>query len=215
MNAVILRTLPVPNPQQLFIAEKVTPAARHWALGWPSFEQARTDVQGRAEFCAYTARSACSCGRTPPGTRRRIAACFSSSRESSSRSSGNRHRSAGCSDQKTIADRGASRRRDQRRLWERHFARSTAVLGRQLVINGTNVPIVGVAAREFFGPVLGVRNPDLWVPLMMQHTLRYSSNASVSIPADLRQPWPPQELIQWLQVFVRVPRAKRPRWRPS
>jgi predicted permease len=40
---------------------------------------------------------------------------------------------------------------------------------------------------------------------MMQHTLRYSANASSSTPADLRQPWPPQDLIQWLNVFARVP----------
>src|SRR5262249_46836989 len=58
-----------------------------------------------------------------------------------------------------------------------------------------------------FGTTLAVRAPDLWVPLAMQPVVRYSMNASSHGQADGRKPWPPQEEIEWLNVFVRVPRG--------
>jgi predicted permease len=52
-----------------------------------------------------------------------------------------------------------------------------------------------------------MRNPDVWVPLKMQPTIRYAFNASSSDDADQQKPWPPQPEIAWLRMFVRVPQA--------
>src|SRR5690349_7473245 len=54
LNAVILRDLPVPNPQQLFSAQKAAPGRQFLYYSWPSFTQVRKDLEGRAEVCAYT-----------------------------------------------------------------------------------------------------------------------------------------------------------------
>jgi predicted permease len=78
-------------------------------------------------------------------------------------------------------------------------------VGQSLIINGGSYTIVGVAAREFFGPIVAIRNPEIWIPLMMQHEARYASNASNSDTADPRRPWPPQDQIQWLSLLLRVP----------
>jgi predicted permease len=51
--------------------------------------------------------------------------------------------------------------------WERRFARDKGVIGRTAQINGLPVTIVGVAAPEFFGVVVGSL-PDFWIPLTAQ-----------------------------------------------
>jgi predicted permease len=205
LNAVILRDLPVPNPQQLYHAQKFSPGRQFLYYSWPSFEQVRTDLEGRAEVTAYT---------NPNGMQVRPDAASKAPAERGLvqlvsgeffqvfRQQAQIGRLLGPEDNRQLGAHPVAVISDG--FWERHFARSPGVLGRQMIINGTNVTIIGVAAREFFGPVLAVRNPDAWLPLMMQHTLRYSANASTTTPADIRQPWPPQELIEWLNVFVRV-----------
>ena len=50
--------------------------------------------------------------------------------------------------------------------WRRRFGRDAATLGRVIRINGTPITIVGIAPRSFFGEQVGVA-PDLWVPLTM------------------------------------------------
>jgi predicted permease len=50
-----------------------------------------------------------------------------------------------------------------------------------------------------------LRNPDAWIPLMMQHEIRYAFNASASDNSDGTKPWPPQPGIEWLSLFARVP----------
>lgn len=64
-------------------------------------------------------------------------------------------------------------------LWERAFGRAPNVIGRDVVINGTHVTIVGVAAREFRGinPLI----PDVWIPFML------GARAGVA-PGRLRDP---------------------------
>jgi predicted permease len=50
--------------------------------------------------------------------------------------------------------------------WRRRFGRDAATLGRVIHINGSPITIVGVAPPGFFGEQVGVA-PDLWVPLTM------------------------------------------------
>ena len=51
--------------------------------------------------------------------------------------------------------------------WNTRFAADPAIVGRQITVNNVPVTVVGVAARNFAGVWLESR-PDLWVPLAME-----------------------------------------------
>ncbi len=51
--------------------------------------------------------------------------------------------------------------------WKRRFNQDPAIIGKTIRVNGYPLTIVGVAARGFDGEVVG-DNVDLWVPLMME-----------------------------------------------
>ena len=54
--------------------------------------------------------------------------------------------------------------------WQRRFGRDASVLGKTLAIGPTVFKIIGVAAPEFFGTTVG-ESPDLWIPLAMNAQL--------------------------------------------
>ena len=54
LNAIVLRDLPVPNPQQLYAANTYHAADVSPRYSWPYVEQAQRDVEGRAELFAAT-----------------------------------------------------------------------------------------------------------------------------------------------------------------
>jgi predicted permease len=53
------------------------------------------------------------------------------------------------------------------RYWETELNSDPAVVGKNLIINGTNFTVVGVTPKEFFGERVR-RPPDFWLPLSFQ-----------------------------------------------
>jgi predicted permease len=88
-------------------------------------------------------------------------------------------------------------------FWQRRFAASPSILGQGITLNDAHFTIVGVAPPGFSG-VWADTPADVWIPLMMQATVRYAGNRS-SHNGDDDKPWPPQEQIQWLDILARVP----------
>ena len=50
--------------------------------------------------------------------------------------------------------------------WQRRFGRDPSVVGKTLTLNSTTFTIIGVTPPEFFGTSVG-ESPDLWIPLAM------------------------------------------------
>ncbi len=50
--------------------------------------------------------------------------------------------------------------------WQRRFARDPSAIGKTLKIGSTVCKVIGVAAPDFFGTSVG-ESPDLWIPLAM------------------------------------------------
>ena len=62
--------------------------------------------------------------------------------------------------------------------WQRRFQRDPGIVGRELIVGGASLTVIGITAPGFFGPYLAFRNPDVWIPLTMQSDMRYAFNAS-------------------------------------
>ena len=87
-------------------------------------------------------------------------------------------------------------------FWQRRLAASPGVLGQQIQLNGTSFTIVGVASRKFSG--VWTESPvDLWLPLIMQHSIRYAQHYSAN-NAQPNRPWAPQDGMTWLDVILRA-----------
>jgi predicted permease len=86
--------------------------------------------------------------------------------------------------------------------WQRRFAGDPGVIGHKVTVNNVPFSIVGVAARGFFGARAG-SEPDFWMPLTMQADVHYHDHYS-DISAEPLKPWIPQDRIRWLELIVRV-----------
>jgi predicted permease len=54
-------------------------------------------------------------------------------------------------------------------FWKRTFGGDTSVIGRDILLNGARLQVVGVAREGFTGTTVGVA-PDVFVPIIMQRT---------------------------------------------
>jgi predicted permease len=60
--------------------------------------------------------------------------------------------------------------------WTRRFHNDPAVLGKTIVLNGMKLSIIGIAPPDFTGDIVGA-SPDVWLPLSMHDALRPNAKA--------------------------------------
>lgn len=92
-------------------------------------------------------------------------------------------------------------------FWQRRFGGDPGVIGRTLPVNNVPFTIVGVAEPTFRG-IWAASTVQVWVPLVMQPALEYRSN-SATVSTNAEEPWPPNPRVYWLNVAVRAPRNQR------
>jgi predicted permease len=76
--------------------------------------------------------------------------------------------------------------------WRRRFGLSSGVVGRTLTMNGTTYNILGVTPPRFSGDTIG-EPTDLWIPIMMQDQVMQER------PGLLNNPNPP-----WVRILARM-----------
>jgi predicted permease len=86
-------------------------------------------------------------------------------------------------------------------FWRRRFNAAADVVGRDITFNGVHFTIVGVASPGFSGVWLEAP-VEAWIPVMMQHDVKYTQNFSAE-NADMLAPWVPQDGLRWLDVLAR------------
>jgi len=178
MNAVMLRSLPVQEPDRLVLFGNGKWAGiiddlpnRSWQLfSYPFYRQVQRENQVFSGVTAMMSlgndvRAAVEGAKAPEPVRARLVA-------------GTYFSVLGVN---AIAGRAFTDAEDQTpgghpvavisySWWQRRFGRDLSVVGKTLAIGSTVYKIIGVAPPEFFGTSVG-ESPDLWIPLAMNERL--------------------------------------------
>jgi predicted permease len=201
LNAVLLKSLPLPDPEQLFLFRQSARFAENTRFSYPMFQNMRVTMPSSASLAAMTwpADFYTRVGNGQPEMMQGQLV------------SGNYFQTL-----ETYATLGRLLATDDDDIaagspvavisygcWERCFGRDPGVVGRTMIVNGTPVEVIGVAAPGFFGVRAGTA-PDFWLPVTMQSAVHYAQHYSQSEAAGLNKPWMAQPDIRWLQFVARV-----------
>ena len=175
VNAVMLKSLPVEKPEELVLFSDTTsegtsledtPRTGQWhRFSYASYEYLRDHNQSFQELAALRS------GESRLSVRKTDAEANAATRASGHLVTGNyfsllgvravRGRVLTPDDDKASAVPAAVM---SHRYWEQELNSDSSVVGKTLIINGTNFTVVGVTPREFFGARVR-RPPDFWLPL--------------------------------------------------
>ena len=208
VNAIVLRTLPVPDPQQLCVAEvhSAGVAEHAYILSGPTFTRVRDALAQRKVAELFAATSVAGMQLQPAGDptpARGSVQLVSGEYFQVLRQQPQAGRLFTPADNKNVGGHPVAVISDT--YWRRRLNGAPDAVGRQISINGAPFTIVGITRPRFFGTTVSLRAPDVWIPYVMQADVRYSQNVSNSDNSDARKPWTPQPTIEWLNIFARVP----------
>ena len=175
VNAVMLKTLPVQNPEELVLFSDTasegtsledTPRTGQWhRFSYESYEYLRDHNQSFQELAALRS------GESRLSVRQTDSQANAAARASGHLVTGNyfsmlgvramRGRVLTPEDDKAGAAPAAVM---SHRYWEQELNSDPAAIGKNVIINNTNFTVVGVTPPEFFGERVR-RPPDFWIPL--------------------------------------------------
>jgi predicted permease len=204
VNAVVLRTLPVPRPSELYAAKSIGTYGSDNLYSVPTLVHAQDELRSTgAQLAAATDLA---------GMELQSSADASPSRGQAQLVSGDYFdvleqrpefgRLLTRADNASVGESPVAVVSDA--YWRRHFGSSTDLTRRTVTVNGTLFSIVGVTRPKFFGTTVSLHAADVWIPFMMQPVVRYEGDSSAH-NADRQKPWPSQVGLAWLNLFVRVP----------
>lgn len=207
VNAIVLRSLPVADPHQLYAAEAHAPGREYGQImSAPTFFEMRDAIArpNGAELFAATSPTGMQLqpgsGETPT---RATVQLVSGEYFTALRQQPQAGRLLTAADNVTVGAHPVVVLSDG--YWRRRLNAAPDAVGRTIMVNGASFTVIGITRPGFFGTTLTLRSPDAWIPFTMQPVVRYNANASNSDDSDPRKPWPPQPNIEWLNVFVRIP----------
>jgi len=212
INAIVLRPLPVPQPEELYLAQVTRPGDVNLRFSYPVFESARELLAGRAELCAQSSieavriatRSGAGVSTSPQPARMQLVSgnCFAVLRQRAQVG-----RLLGPGDDLTRGGPPVVVISDG--FWTRRFGRAATVVGSELFVNGAAVTVVGVTTPEFFGATVDSRGLDLWAAVVMQAELDFAGTVRIT-NGDTDRPWPSQRELAWVDILLRIPSGGLP-----
>jgi predicted permease len=166
VNAVLFKTLPVTNPEQLVLLRWESPHNVTDSLPYPTFAQLRENSQGFAGMFAFCNLGLITSSDGRPGI------------AGGQLVSGSYFSVLGV---QAAAGRTFTSEEDRvpggeplavisYRYWKLQFGLDPAAVGKSITLNGVPFTIIGVSAPGFDGVAVGDA-PDIWLPMMMQAQL--------------------------------------------
>jgi putative ABC transport system permease protein len=193
LDQVLLRLLPVKNPQQLVL---LTMRGRHYGNNWGgnaiSYPMFR-DFQGHNEvFSGMFCRFPIAGSLTVDGRSERVALELVSGTYFSTLGVGPALGRLFTPEDDRVPN-GAPYVVLSYDFWKSRFAGDTAIVGKSLILNNYKMTVVGVAQAGFDGVELGF-SPKIFVPIMMQ------SHVLIGIPEDMLK----ARRNRWVNAFGRL-----------
>jgi predicted permease len=203
INTVLLKTLPVPRPDQIYFLTSTDGVRPVNVFSYPVLRQMERAAAGKAELGAYD-------GVEPLPLARRGGRAIAAATELVSggyfRALGIqpwRGRWIGAGDNRALAASPVAVL--SYGFWRRVYG-GAPMLGKTITLHKTALSVIGIAPPGFTG--LEAANPvDVWAPVMMQPALG-AGDSDWSISGNDSQPFPPQEREMWLRVFARLPQPR-------
>ena len=201
VNAVLLKSLPVANPEQLLFIKANDKWAENTRFSYPAFQSMRTSLPHAVSVAAMTWPTdffAALGGAQPEMV---IGQLVSGNYFQTLETYPTLGRLLNSADDELIG--GSPVAVISYGCWQQRFGRDPGVIGRKILVNGMPLVVVGVAAPGFFGARADAA-PEFWLPISMQSNLHYQAHYSQTEAADLAKPWLSQPDIRWLQFVLRV-----------
>jgi predicted permease len=200
LNAVLLKSLPVPHPEQLLLVRQNDSPADQSLFSYPLFQRLRRQSPDSALVAAMSWADSYYIATGGGPQERALGQLVSGNYFQVFETYPVLGRLFTPEDDSKLS--GSPVAVISYPYWQKHFGGDPNVTGHTVDVNQVPFTIVGVIARGFFGARTG-SEPDFWMPLTMQSDVRYRGLYS-NEGANPSTPWVPQEKIEWLQLVVRI-----------
>jgi len=201
VDAVILRTLPVKNPQELVFLGAVSGRGAVSDFALPIFEQIRDHDRVMNGVSAFDGtRLSASIDGQPEVL---WGQCVSGNFFELLGVRATRGRTLTPVDDLSAAPPAAVL---SHRYWERRFGSDSTILGKAITLKGVTFTIVGIAPEGFLG-IDPSWAPDLWMPMVQWPSLRLKDHDSVGILGRLKPGIDPRQAREELDAIYQSSRA--------
>ncbi|HUQ89194.1 MAG TPA: ABC transporter permease [Vicinamibacterales bacterium] len=204
-NAVLLKSVAVPEPEDLYVARFQSRVPFGQRVSYPFFEQLRAGFptpNGLAGMSRVARMRLASDGEPQSAAVQLVTGEFFGVL----RLAPQLGRVLTPDDNRTLGGHPVTTISDA--FWRRRFNAAPDAIGRDITFNGVHFTIVGVMPAGFNG--LWLESPvDAWIPVMMQADVKYTQNFSAD-DSDVLKPWVPQNGLRWLDLMTRADRAGGP-----
>ena len=172
LNAVLIRELPVRQPEDLLRVAPIGERGEDMAFSYPFFRALRKSQQVFSSVYAATGSSPMDL-TTATGTQKANVVMASGEYFSTlgvvprlGRAFTGDDNQIGKAHPVAVISDG---------FWQRQFGRNPSILGRTIIISRQALTVIGVTPPEFFGDTVGVA-PDVWAPIALEPQLTPGRN---------------------------------------